>query len=112
MGSNRVAQQNGYQRMATEWRDHIRTFIDKPVLRPYFEEGLELTTDDPNREVVLALADVRLDVMDAVLTYPALLGYDQTDIQGWRNTFASCRCYGGCSSEAGLRGWGCEANQP
>jgi hypothetical protein len=87
--SNRAASLAGYQNMAVEWRDHIRTFVDKPDLRPYFEEGLQLNADDPNREAVLALADVRLDVMDAVLTYPALLGYTPTDIQGWRNTFAS-----------------------
>lgn len=27
--------------------------------------------------------------MDAVLTYPALLGYSQEAIQGWRNTFTN-----------------------
>jgi hypothetical protein len=55
--------------MTTEWRDHLKTFVEKPDLRPYFEHRVELTTDDPKREAVLALADVRLDTIDAILTY-------------------------------------------
>jgi hypothetical protein len=34
----------------------------------------KLTDDDPNREAVLALVDVRLDVIDGILTYAALRG--------------------------------------
>jgi hypothetical protein len=36
---------------------------------------------------VLAMADVRLDVMDAVLTYAAIQGVEQP-IDGWRHAFA------------------------
>jgi hypothetical protein len=36
---------------------------------------------------VLAMADVRLDVMDAVLKYAAIQGEEQP-IDGWRHTFA------------------------
>jgi hypothetical protein len=39
-------------------------------------------------KAVLALADVRLDVMDAVLTYSALSGRSH-EIAGWKNAFAS-----------------------
>jgi hypothetical protein len=84
--SNRVAILNGYERMAVEWRDHLRLFVEQPDLRPYFEEGAQLAPDDSKRNLVLAIADLRLDVMDAVLTYPALLDVAD-DIEGWRNTF-------------------------
>src|SRR3954447_4248652 len=58
---NQAANAATYQKMTTEWRDHLKTFVEKPDLRPYFEHRVELTTDDPKREAVLALADVRLD---------------------------------------------------
>jgi hypothetical protein len=86
--ANETAIQAVYQRMTNEWRDHLQTFIKSPELRPYFEGGKELGADDKNREIVLAVADVRLDVMDAILTYAALHGYEK-EIGGWRKTFAS-----------------------
>lgn len=76
-----------YQRMTNEWRDHLKTFVERPDLRPYFEEMKELETDDKQRQAVLALADVRLDVMDAVLTYAAMSGQGNA-ITGWKNAFA------------------------
>jgi hypothetical protein len=86
--ANQVANEAVYQRIATEWRDHLKTFVEKPQLRPYFESKKELSSDDPNAQAVLALADVRLDVEDAILTYADFRG--QADaIVGWRNTFAS-----------------------
>jgi len=85
--ANKAAIQAVYQRMTNEWRDHLQTFIRAPELRPYFEEGKELGADDKNRQIVLAIADVRLDVMDAILTYATLQGYEK-EIEGWRNTFA------------------------
>jgi hypothetical protein len=72
--------------MTTEWRDHLKTFVEKPDLRPYFEHRVELTTDDPKREAVLALADVRLDTIDAILTY-AVPTWSDDEIFGWRSTF-------------------------
>jgi hypothetical protein len=57
-----------------EWRNHLATFVEKPLLRPYFEGRKKLTDDDPNREAVVALVDVRLDVIDGILTYAALRG--------------------------------------
>ena len=76
-----------YQRMTNEWRDHLKTFVEHPHLRPYFEEMKELKTDDENRQRVLALADVRLDVMDAVLTYAAMSGLSDA-IAGWKSAFS------------------------
>ena len=71
-----------------EWRDHLKTFVERPHLRPYFEEKKEFETDDRYRQSVLALADVRLDVMDAVLTYAVMSGQSDA-ITGWKNAFAS-----------------------
>lgn len=86
--ANLVANLALYQRMTSEWRDHLKTFVERPNLRPYFEEMKEFETDDKQRQVVLALADVRLDVMDAVLTYAAMSGQGDA-ITGWKNAFAS-----------------------
>jgi len=47
----------------------------------------ELTGGDPNAQAVLVLADVRLDVIDAVLTYATMRG-NADEIGGWKNTFA------------------------
>lgn len=84
--SNIAARQTGYQRMTGEWREHLSTFVEKPELRPYFTDRKELTATDPNRNVVLAVADIRLDVMDGVLTYAEMQGV-AGDIGGWRRTF-------------------------
>lgn len=67
---------------------HLKTFVQHPQLRPYFEEIKEFETDDKHRQLVLALADVRLDVMDAVLTYAAMSGQGNA-ITGWKNAFAN-----------------------
>jgi hypothetical protein len=77
-----------YQRMTNEWRDHLKTFVEHPYLRPYFEEMKELKAGDEHRQRVLALADVRLDVMDAVLSYAAMSGLSDA-IAGWKNAFSN-----------------------
>src|SRR6266702_523683 len=67
--ANQVAQETVYQRMASTWTDHLRILVEKPELRPYFQENKELVADDHERQEVLAYADLRLDVMDAILSY-------------------------------------------
>jgi len=86
--ANQVATLALYERMTNEWRDHLKTFVERPHLRPYFEEMKEFETDDKYRQSVLALADIRLDVMDAVLTYAAMSGRGNA-ITGWKNAFAN-----------------------
>ena len=85
--ANRIATRSTYEKISNEWREHTQTFVRQPHLWPYFESGKELRDDDPNRDLVLALADVRLDVMDAILTYFAIQP-PEGGIQGWKNTFA------------------------
>jgi hypothetical protein len=84
--SNKAADQAVYQRMTSEWRDHLKIFIDKSHLRPYFEGKKLLENEDSRRDEVLALADVRLDVMDAILTF-ANPRFSWSTIEGWRKTF-------------------------
>jgi hypothetical protein len=88
VASNLAAKETVYQRMTSEWRDHLKTFVEKPQMRPYFEEGKQLTSSDSDTaQAVLALADVRLDTADAILTYAAMHGASAR-IDGWKNTFA------------------------
>lgn len=86
--ANQIATENAYGRIANEWRDHLKSLVEKPHLRPYFEEMKQLSADDPNGQVVLAFADVRLDVMDAILTYAAMRALSG-QIEGWKTTFTS-----------------------
>jgi hypothetical protein len=85
--ANLVATETVYQRMTTEWRDHLKYLVDKPRLRPYFEERKQLASDDEDAQAVLAFADVRLDTADAILTYAAFRG-SSDEIGGWKNTFS------------------------
>jgi len=85
--ANQLAMEAVYARMANEWRDHIKIFITNPDLRPYFENGKHLVDADENSQAVLAIADVRLDVMDAILTYAGMRD-DTADIDGWKKTFS------------------------
>jgi hypothetical protein len=92
--SNRVADETArvndlgaYRAMTVEWSQHLRSFVDRPELRPYFHDGKPLEPSDPNRNLVLALADMRLDVMDAVLTYASGTRFGH-NVEPWRNTFA------------------------
>ena len=85
--ANLAATETVYQRMTTEWRDHLKSFIDKPKLRSYFEERKQLTSNDEDAQAVLALADVRLDTADAILSYAAFHG-STDEIGGWKNTFS------------------------
>jgi hypothetical protein len=93
--NSKVAQENSkiataaaYQRIVDLWHDHIKVFIEKPQLRPYFEESVKMDENSENAEAILAMADVRLDTMDAVLTFGELWSAQST-IEGWRNTFGN-----------------------
>ena len=48
--ANLVASLTLYQRMTNEWRDHLKAFVEKPYLRPYFEEKKEFTPDDEHKQ--------------------------------------------------------------
>ena len=67
--ANKVADEAIYQRVASEWKEHLTLFIENPPLRSYFEEKKALTENDPLRDSVLAAADLRLQAMDSIITY-------------------------------------------
>ncbi|WP_322886018.1 hypothetical protein U8C32_29315 (plasmid) [Sinorhizobium medicae] len=66
----------------SERREEVKLLLE------YVKLALSIMPGDKDTNVVLALADVRLDIMDAVLTYAAVRDI-QPDIQGWKNTFAT-----------------------
>lgn len=86
--ANTNALQTVYQRMTNEWRAHLTMFVERPNLRPYFADSAVLPVADADRQSVLAMADVRLDVMDATLTYARIQGLSK-EIAGWENTFSA-----------------------
>jgi hypothetical protein len=56
--NSKVANEASYQRIVDLWHDHIKVFIEKPKLRPYFEEGIKMAENDPDAQTILAIADV------------------------------------------------------
>lgn len=88
LAATQAATEATYERLSIEWRDNLRALLEKPALRPYFEDGKPLDSQDPLAQQVMAFADMRLDVMDAVLTYPAVRGLDTSGMVGWRKTFS------------------------
>jgi hypothetical protein len=84
---NRVATEVAYQHLTKVWRDHLGLFISEPELRPYFEAKKPLLPANGKlREKVLAVADVRLDAIEAILTYGSFRWSDK-DMDGWVSTF-------------------------
>ena len=84
--ANTNAMQAVYQHMTAEWIDHLKMMVEKPALRPYFEDSMPLPPDGDLRQQILAMAAVRLDAMDAILTFAGVQG-QADEIGGWRNTF-------------------------
>ncbi|MEX0284077.1 MAG: hypothetical protein AB3N23_05655 [Paracoccaceae bacterium] len=101
---------NTYVLLAQGWNNHLMTFVEKPDLRPYFKDGLDVSADDPLAQRVLAVAEVRLDLMDGLLTYISQQGWTPDETSGWQNTFrdafasspALCRVHAGSTSSYGL----------
>jgi hypothetical protein len=81
--ANKVADQAVYQRVASEWKEHLTLFLEKPHLRPYFVEKKALIEDDPLRNAVLAAADLRLHVLDTIQTYYGTHWNDSEPFPQW-----------------------------
>lgn len=76
-----------YQTISAQWTDHLKYIIEKPGLRPYLEEKRDLPNDGPERQSVLAIIDVRLNIMDAILTYTDQF-WKAEEVEGWNRTSA------------------------
>lgn len=86
--SNNLANNTIYQRMSSEWSQHVGLFITQPQLRPYFfnRKPLSVAPDDHTKNIILGVADVRLNAIDAILTFAADR-WTEEETLGWRRTF-------------------------
>ena len=80
-------QRDVYRTISKDWNDHLLFFVTKPELRPYFFDREQLTPNDPNAGLVFAVADVRIDLMDAILTHIKFKGWTAQETAGWQTTF-------------------------
>jgi hypothetical protein len=87
--ANKNALLGTYQAITSRWSDHLKLIFENHGLRPYFEEGKDLRESDNLRNEILAYADLRLDVMDAIYTLLRLHGSSESEILGWIHTFES-----------------------
>jgi hypothetical protein len=86
--ANQVALVALYKQIIDDWTEELDAMVEHPELRPYFEDGKALSDSDENHSMILALADRRLNTMDAILTYIQMKGVGG-DTTAWRNTFAN-----------------------
>ena len=84
--SNLLTKEN--MRTVTEsvWRSHTELFAERPYLRAYFYEASNIDAEDVNTSEILAVADIRLDAMNAILADVSRREM-QEDVVGWVNTF-------------------------
>lgn len=83
----RRAEQDVYRTISKDWNDHLKFFVENPELRPYFFSGLPLDPNNQQAERIHAVADVRIDLMDAVMTHMQVQGWTGKEGQPWRRTF-------------------------
>jgi hypothetical protein len=62
-----------YQNMSAQMADVARFFVDHVELRPYFYDGRALPASDPERDRVLAVAELYVNLMDDVVTQAPVL---------------------------------------
>jgi hypothetical protein len=85
--AQRREEQDVYRTISKDWNEHLKFFVERPDLRPYFFAGRAVDPRSPDVERVYAVADVRLDLMDATLTHMEARGWTIEETYGWRATF-------------------------
>jgi hypothetical protein len=68
-----------------------KIFIEKPELRPYFYDGVDIKDDDKNYNLVVAVAEYQIDYFDSAMTQMDYLPEDQDskeDRDTWNQYFA------------------------
>ena len=85
--SERREEQSVYRTISADWNEHLRLFVEKPDLRPYFFDGAVVAPGDPNADAVFALAAVRIDLMDSILAHMNARGWSNAETAGWRAEF-------------------------
>ena len=64
-----------------------RLLVEYPALFQYFKLGKQIETSASEYNQVIALADARIGIMDAALTY-ASLAHIENSIEDWKRKFA------------------------
>jgi hypothetical protein len=85
--SNDLTKESMHITTESLWRKQSEFFIERPYLRTYFYESSRVEAENENSSEILATADARLDVMNAILTYADRQGA-QDETGEWENTFA------------------------
>ena len=83
--SARASTMDAYARLSGLWASHLNVMVDRPFLFPYFEEMVPLENQNPKRVEILLYGDMRLNIMDEMLTLSKILEW--RDIDGWKRTF-------------------------
>jgi hypothetical protein len=60
--------------------------VEHPSIAAYFTSDKTIDKSSPDYNQVAALADARIGMMDAALTYPSIAGVESS-IGGWKRTF-------------------------
>ncbi|MGE8126034.1 hypothetical protein ACQKQD_03560 [Methylobacterium sp. NPDC080182] len=75
------------QKLEADWKDHLLYFVKEPDLHPYFFEGKQVDGSDPlKRSRVIAMADVRLELIDNIYGVSEDI-WTNTEIAGWISVF-------------------------
>lgn len=85
--AQRLEDQKAYNLIATNWNEHLRMFVERPFLRPYFFQGEPIDPNHNNYNAVSAIAEVRIDLMDSILTHAAARRWSDREVAGWHETF-------------------------
>ena|SRR5271165_353348 len=64
-----------------------KLLVEYPALFQYFKLGKQIETTAPEYNQVVALADARIGIIDAALTYAAV-GHIENSIEDWNRKFA------------------------
>jgi len=62
----RSVESGAYQSIANELLELHKLYLEHPGLRPYFRDGRDIRSDDPNYGQALVLAEYQLDFFDSV----------------------------------------------
>jgi hypothetical protein len=78
------ARVSAYQQMVSQSAGVEKLLVEHSAMRPYFRDSKPPTRGDKDYDLAAAIAEMRIDAFDALLTFPALMGFGS--IGGWRNT--------------------------
>ena len=75
-----------YQQIESLSIELDKIMVEHPDLLPYFLNGKENDPKGANYNRIIAVADARIDAIDAMLTYAAVK-HAEDSIVGWKKTF-------------------------